>query len=229
VLHGKSDVFTRECKKQLGDFFSQKGIQNQKTADRFVDLFLKSSGHVSIDDFTALLRDHGTDLDSNLVYEGLDFLSRLGFARELHFEGEIVKRYEPLRTEKHHDHFICLKCKKIVEFSDSELETYQDSLVLGKCGRPLYHKFEVYGICDACSPKRKTAVPVTYVPEGSRVKFCRLKGGWRLKRRLTELGFVPEEAVTVLKNSGFGPVVLKVKNARLAIGRAEAQNIFVYE
>ena len=49
-----------------------------------------------------------------------------------------------------------------------------------------------------------------------------------LKRRLTEIGFVGDEPVTVLKNS-HGPVLVMIKNARIGVGRAEAAHIFVRE
>jgi Fe2+ transport system protein FeoA len=50
----------------------------------------------------------------------------------------------------------------------------------------------------------------------------------QLKRRLTEIGFVGEEPVTVLKNS-LGPVLVMVKNVRIGVGRNEAKRIHVRE
>jgi len=49
-----------------------------------------------------------------------------------------------------------------------------------------------------------------------------------LKRRLTEIGFVGDEPLTVLKNSS-GPLLVSIKNARIGIGRSEAARIVVRE
>lgn len=58
---------------------------------------------------------------------------------------------------------------------------------------------------------------------------CLLQGvgaGRRLRRRLAELGLTPGVQMTVLQNTG-GPVLICVRNSRLAIGRQMAHQLDV--
>ena len=45
--------------------------------------------------------------------------------------------------------------------------------------------------------------------------------------RLVSLGFTPGAEVSVSQNYGRGPMIVTVRGARVALGRAEAANIFV--
>jgi ferrous iron transport protein A len=45
--------------------------------------------------------------------------------------------------------------------------------------------------------------------------------------RLVSLGFTPGAEVSVSQNYGRGPLIVTVRGTRVALGRAEAANIFV--
>jgi Fe2+ transport system protein FeoA len=45
--------------------------------------------------------------------------------------------------------------------------------------------------------------------------------------RLVALGFTPGAAVRVMRNHGFGPMIVSVRGAQVAIGRGEAGRILV--
>jgi Fe2+ transport system protein FeoA len=51
---------------------------------------------------------------------------------------------------------------------------------------------------------------------------------WGFKKRLEDMGLTPGTEVTVVKSAPFhGPVELKVRGARMAIGRGMAERILV--
>lgn len=55
-----------------------------------------------------------------------------------------------------------------------------------------------------------------------------LNGGHQLISRLAALGFTPGAPVTVARNNGFGPIIVSVRGAQVALGRGEAGHILVY-
>jgi ferrous iron transport protein A len=55
-----------------------------------------------------------------------------------------------------------------------------------------------------------------------------LRGGHRLKARLAALGFTLGAPVTVNRNYGYGPIIVSVRGAQVALGRGEAGHILVY-
>ena len=65
------------------------------------------------------------------------------------------------------------------------------------------------------------------VDQGKEVTLVRISGGRGLRSRLYSMGLIPGSAFTVLSRSKGGPMMLRIKDANLAIGRGMAQKIFV--
>jgi len=71
-------------------------------------------------------------------------------------------------------------------------------------------------------------VPLSHVPPASHavVKEVRADGRGILSR-LATLGFTPGAPLTVLQNFGRGPLIVAVRDTRIALGRGEAGTIYV--
>jgi ferrous iron transport protein A len=69
-------------------------------------------------------------------------------------------------------------------------------------------------------------LPLTMIAPGEPVKLVRIVAGHRLRRRLTELGLIPGVEFKIMQDEG-GPLLLAVKDTRLALGRGMAHRIIV--
>lgn len=229
MLYGKLPVSVESCKQRLFKALKNKGLADEQVAHALVDTFLGTEEHVSPHDLQELLKRQKISVEAATVERALDLLVEYGFAIELQFEGDPNKRYEHLHPNHHHDHFICMKCKKVIEFRDPKLEAVQDSLIFQKGCKALYHKMEVYGICDECNYEKRRPIPITYAKQDATVIFVRIEAKQNLKKRFAELGFSEGEKIRIIKNSHFGPLILEVRGSRLAIGRGQAHHILVDE
>ena len=54
-----------------------------------------------------------------------------------------------------------------------------------------------------------------------------LRGGHGFRSRLAALGFTPGARITMLQNVGHGPIIVTLRDTRIALGRAEANRILV--
>jgi ferrous iron transport protein A len=54
-----------------------------------------------------------------------------------------------------------------------------------------------------------------------------LQGGPGLVARLATLGFTPGALLTMVQNYGHGPLIVRVRDTRIALGRGEARKIVV--
>jgi len=54
-----------------------------------------------------------------------------------------------------------------------------------------------------------------------------LDGGRGVIGRLAALGFTPDAEVTIVQNFGRGPLIVTVRDTRIALGRGEAAKIQV--
>jgi len=54
-----------------------------------------------------------------------------------------------------------------------------------------------------------------------------LRGGYGFRSRLAALGFTPGAEVTMLQNLGHGPIIVTLRDTRIALGRGEAKKILI--
>jgi Fe2+ transport system protein FeoA len=71
-----------------------------------------------------------------------------------------------------------------------------------------------------------TSFPLTMAMRGQLVRLTKIMAGRKLTHRLTELGLTPGVHFEVLHDHG-GPLLLAVRDSRLALGRGMASKIFV--
>ena len=69
-------------------------------------------------------------------------------------------------------------------------------------------------------------LPMAMAKVGEKVVIRRITGDEKVRQRLAELGFVVDEEVTVLSAS-YGNLIVKVKDARIAVGLDMANRILV--
>ena len=56
-----------------------------------------------------------------------------------------------------------------------------------------------------------------------------LSGGEQFISRVTAMGFTPDTEVSVLRNEGYGPLIVSLRDTEIAIGRGEAKKITLKE
>ena len=71
------------------------------------------------------------------------------------------------------------------------------------------------------------SMALAMVSEGTAVKIKEIISGQRLRKRLSELGLYEGTSVLVSKNDVCGPVVLKILDSRVVVGRGQAMKIMV--
>ncbi len=85
------------------------------------------------------------------VYRTLNLLEENAFATSISF-GKQGKKFE-LGNKPHHDHLICERCGKIVEFEDPQIERLQEKIAKMHDFKLTDHLMQLYGICKACQEK----------------------------------------------------------------------------
>lgn len=73
----------------------------------------------------------------------------------------------------------------------------------------------------------KNGVSLSAVQNGEAVRIQKMQGGHRFLSRLASLGFTPGARLKVIQNFGRGPIIVSLRDTRVALGRGEADKIFV--
>ena len=69
--------------------------------------------------------------------------------------------------------------------------------------------------------------PLSDLETGTHGLVSRLHGGREFAGRMTGLGFTPGVKVLVIQNYGRGPIIVEVRETRVALGRGEAAKVLV--
>jgi len=213
-------------KEQFIKLFKQDQVDRFEDRFNVLKVFLTNEEHLSAEELTALLAQKGHQLDVEFIRGTLKLMCQYGFAQKNHFDNGVV-RYEHLHLGQHHDHLICTKCRKIVEFSDEQLENLQVQIASVHGFHLLQHKMELYGICKTCLKKRVKTMPLVMAKQGEKVIIKSINSGTSGRIRLLTMGLRIGDEIEVLTNMNKGQVVIVSDFKRLIIGRGFSKKIMV--
>jgi Fur family ferric uptake transcriptional regulator len=119
------------------------------TAQREVIIteFLRAGGHLSAEDLFRMVKKKAGGVGLASVYRTINSLVEAGLAVERRFLNR-TSVYELHEPGQHHDHLICLRCRKIFEFENEEIEDQQRKVAEGLGFQLKDHKLELYGWCQ---------------------------------------------------------------------------------
>lgn len=104
--------------------------------------------HLTADEIYKSLHDNGDVLGLATVYRVLMQLSDSGILQKRNFDSG--KSVFELTSVEHHDHLVCLRCGKITEFIDDEIEARQQEIALTNKFHMESHAMTIYGYCNTC-------------------------------------------------------------------------------
>lgn len=105
-----------------------------------------SEAHLSAEEIYKALLKTGEDLGLATVYRVLNQFEDAGIVERHHFEGG--KSVFELSNKPHHDHLICLKCGKVIEFNDQTIEKRQIEIAKRYNINLTNHSLHLYGQCN---------------------------------------------------------------------------------
>jgi Fur family ferric uptake transcriptional regulator len=117
--------------------------------DQVAQTVLLSEEHLSVDEIIRRLRQQGEAVGTATVYRTLEVLVESGLVRAHDF-GEGFKRYERMPAQAHHEHLICERCGRVVEFQNERLERMLPILADEHGYEHQRHRVEIYGVCGDC-------------------------------------------------------------------------------
>ena len=114
---------------------------------KILELFETSKErHLSAEDVYKVLLNSGEDVGLATVYRVLTQFEEAGLLERHHFESG--KAVFELNQGDHHDHIVCVKCGRVEEFYDAEIEKRQETATAKLGFKMQDHSLTIYGICE---------------------------------------------------------------------------------
>lgn len=127
-------------------FLTDQGLKFTRQRQVIASVVFTSQEHLTLNDILDKARLEQASVGYATVYRTMKLMAESGLATEHRFD-DGQARYERAGTD-HHDHIICTRCGRIVEFEDHEIERIQDAIAEKLGFSVVSHRHEIYGSCQ---------------------------------------------------------------------------------
>lgn len=139
-------------KKAFDDFLNTKGLKRTRERQIVLDEIMSMDHHFDPEKLYRQLKSKSAKISRASVYRIINLLHESGLIEKVQ-HSEHSSHYEKIIGSSHHDHMICLKCQKIIEFYSPTIEVLQEEICSREGFKSSKHILEIYGYCMECADK----------------------------------------------------------------------------
>ena len=133
----------------LKETLQKEGLRYTQQRQEVWNEIRSSDKHRDAEEIFITLRNRGLNVSRATVYRTIDVLVKNNLINKLDI-GDGRARFEYKDNYIHHDHLVCTKCGKIVEFYNDEIEELQNHIAKQQNFKLLDHSHQLFGICVDC-------------------------------------------------------------------------------
>jgi Fur family transcriptional regulator, ferric uptake regulator len=149
-----------ELLERFARFLRERRLPVTRQRMQIAEAVCRHPGHPSVERLQRDLRERGARVGTATVYRTLDLLVESGVVREHDF-GEGFRRYEAVAERTHHEHLICKRCGRVVEFTNDRLERMLEMIADEHDFLHARHRVDLYGTCSECRGRDAAALGAT--------------------------------------------------------------------
>ena len=133
----------------LKETLQKEGLRYTQQRQEIWNELCSSDKHRDAEEIFITLRNRGLNVSRATVYRTIDVLVKNNLINKLDI-GDGRARFEYNDKYIHHDHLVCTKCGKIIEFYNDEIEELQNDIAKQHNFKLLDHSHQLFGICEDC-------------------------------------------------------------------------------
>ncbi len=146
-----------ELKDVFRNYLHHNGIKYTQARRHILDIVLEMGEHFEAEQLLYRLRENSISVGKATVYRTLPILVDCGILKAVRFD---VKQthYEFVYGQDPHDHMVCNRCGRIVEFSSDKVIELRKQLASENRFHVTGHRLQLTGLCWECATDCPVAI-----------------------------------------------------------------------
>ena len=139
----------KEQEERFRGLLEKKGLKYTYERKSIFEKVSHLKEHFDADSLYGRFKEKGSRISRDTVYRTLPLLLE---SRIIQKSAGAGKRefFERIGRKGHHDHMICVRCGKIIEFQCPEIEKFQDRVCSEHGFKLTFHDHRLFGTCKEC-------------------------------------------------------------------------------
>ncbi len=138
------------------EFLRERGLKFTRERHTVMHEVLASGEHFEADQLLINLRQSGKRVAKATIYRTLPLLVACGILRQVQF-GDKFTRYEHTLGQSPHDHMVCRRCGKVIEFDSEEILRFRAEIAARHHFQAMSHRLQISGLCADCAAHGATS------------------------------------------------------------------------
>jgi Fur family ferric uptake transcriptional regulator len=136
---------------KFGEYLKSKELKFTPKRRAILKEIFSFRGHFNVDQLYERL---GRQISRATIYRTLSLLVKSGLIEEI-FRCLDKTSYEHIFGYPHHDHMLCIKCGKVIEFREDKIEKLQKAVCERYNFKSVEHRLVIKGYCRECAKSLK--------------------------------------------------------------------------
>lgn len=145
-----SDQDIQAAEELFRAYLHDRGLKYTPERRMLLHEVLSTPQHFEAEQLLIAMRQADKRVAKATIYRTLPLLADCGIIKQVQF-GDNLARYEPILGQAPHDHMVCRKCRRIIEFDSSEVASLRDAIAARHGFLPSSHRFQITGLCGECA------------------------------------------------------------------------------
>jgi Fur family ferric uptake transcriptional regulator len=149
-----AEVATAAAAERLREFLRDRGLRMTGEREALLRAALGRRRHFTLEELVEEAVGDDGRASRATVYRGLPILIEAGILQPVLVSDE-PRRFELALGRRHHDHLLCRRCGRVVEFRSEAIEDLQLKVAARHGFRLTSHVHELMGDCASCRRARR--------------------------------------------------------------------------
>lgn len=150
----QSTIQIDQVKQIFSDYLVEKGFRKTPERMAILDEIYGRTDHFDVEELYISMANSKYRVSRATVYNTLELLLECDLVRKHQFNGNLA-HYEKAVGHRQHNHLVCTKCSKVIEFCDPRLHHIQAGIADVLDFELQHHSFVLYGLCSECRKENK--------------------------------------------------------------------------